>query len=72
MDALTDSGVALDALTGLPNRGSFERTLSGLSCVIPRRWGLFIVDRVFDRAELRLGDRRPQVVRIRRLQGAAR
>ena len=25
--------------------------------------GLFIVDRVFDRAELRLGDRRPQVVR---------
>ena len=34
--------------------------------------GLFIVDRVFDRAELRLGDRRPQVVRIRRLQGAAR
>lgn len=34
--------------------------------------GLFIVDRVFDRAELRLGDRRPQVVRIHRLQGAAR
>ncbi|KDP95189.1 conjugal transfer protein TrbG [Brevundimonas sp. EAKA] len=34
--------------------------------------GLFIVDRVFDRAELRLGDRRPQVVRIRRLLGAAR
>ncbi|QSF54856.1 P-type conjugative transfer protein TrbG [Brevundimonas fontaquae] len=34
--------------------------------------GLFIVDRVFDRAELRLGDRRPQIVRIRRLQGAAR
>jgi len=34
--------------------------------------GLFIVDRVFDRAELRLGDRRPQVVRIRRLQGAVR
>ncbi|MBB1177730.1 TrbG/VirB9 family P-type conjugative transfer protein [Brevundimonas aurantiaca] len=32
--------------------------------------GLFIVDRVLDRAELRLGDRRPQVVRIRRLQGA--
>lgn len=31
--------------------------------------GLFVVDRVFDRAELRLGDRRPQVVRIRRLQG---
>ena len=39
-----ERGVALDALTGLPNRGSFERTLSGLSCVIPRRWGLFIVD----------------------------
>ena len=34
--------------------------------------GLFIVDRVFDRAELRLGDRRPQIVRIRRLQGDAR
>ncbi|WP_372693225.1 hypothetical protein [Brevundimonas sp.] len=34
--------------------------------------GLFIVDRVFDRAELRLGDRRPQTVRIRRLQGPAR
>ena len=34
--------------------------------------GLFIVDRVFDRAELRLGDRRRQVVRIRRLQGAVR
>lgn len=34
--------------------------------------GLFVVDRVFDRAELRLGDRRPQVVRIRRLQGAGR
>ncbi|WP_313454263.1 TrbG/VirB9 family P-type conjugative transfer protein [Brevundimonas sp.] len=34
--------------------------------------GLFIVDRVFDRAELRLGDRRPQVVRIHRLSGAAR
>jgi type IV secretion system protein VirB9 len=31
--------------------------------------GMFVVDRVFDRAELRLGDRRPQVVRIRRLQG---
>ena len=30
--------------------------------------GLFVVDRLFDRAELRLGDRRPQVVRIRRLR----
>lgn len=29
--------------------------------------GLFIVDRIFDRAELRLGDRRPQVVRLERL-----
>lgn len=34
--------------------------------------GLFIVDRVFDRAELRLGDRRPQVVRIRRIPEAGR
>ncbi|RZJ44935.1 MAG: conjugal transfer protein TrbG, partial [Brevundimonas sp.] len=34
--------------------------------------GLFIVDRVFERAELRLGDRRPQVVRLRRLAGAVR
>lgn len=32
---------------------------------------LYIVDRVFDQAELRLGGRRPQVVRIRRLAGAA-
>ncbi|WP_292069276.1 P-type conjugative transfer protein TrbG [Brevundimonas sp. UBA7534] len=32
--------------------------------------GLYVVDRVFDRAELRLGGRRPQVVRIRRLAGA--
>lgn len=32
--------------------------------------GLFVVDRVFDRAELRLGDRRPQIVRLLRLQGA--
>jgi len=32
--------------------------------------GLYVVDRVFDRAELRLGDRRPQVVRIQRLTGA--
>jgi type IV secretion system protein VirB9 len=29
--------------------------------------GMFIVDRVFDRAELRLGTKRPQVVRISRL-----
>lgn len=33
--------------------------------------GLFVVDRLFDRAELRLGDRRPKVVRILRLAGAA-
>jgi len=33
---------------------------------------LFVVDRVFDRAELRLGGRRPQVVRIHRLAGAGR
>ena len=30
---------------------------------------LFIVDRLFDQAELRLGEGRPQVVRIRRLAG---
>ena len=29
--------------------------------------GMFVVDRVFDRAELRLGAKRPQVVRIRRI-----
>ena len=34
--------------------------------------GLFVVDRLFDRAELRLADRRPQVVRIHRLAGAGR
>lgn len=34
--------------------------------------GLLIVDRVFDEAELRLGDRRPQVVHIRRQPGVAR
>ena len=34
--------------------------------------GVLIVDRVFDEAELRLGDRRPQIVRIRRLEGAPR
>ena len=36
------------------------------------QFGLFVVDRLFDRAELRLGDRRPQVVRIHRLAGAGR
>lgn len=34
--------------------------------------GVLIVDRLFDDAELRFGDRRPQIVRIRRLPGAAR
>ena len=34
--------------------------------------GVLIVDRIFDEAELRLGDRRPQIVHIRRLPGAAR
>lgn len=33
--------------------------------------GLYVVDRLFDRAELRLGDRRPQVVRLVRLGGAS-
>lgn len=33
--------------------------------------GLYVVDRLFDRAELRLGDRRAQVVRITRLPGGA-
>lgn len=31
------------------------------------QFGLYVVDRLFDRAELRLGGRRPQVVRILRL-----
>jgi type IV secretion system protein VirB9 len=31
--------------------------------------GVFIVDRLFDRAELRLGDHHPQIVRIERLGG---
>lgn len=34
--------------------------------------GIFVVDRLFDRAELRLGDRRPQVVRLVRLAGLGR
>ncbi|HEX4711105.1 P-type conjugative transfer protein TrbG [Phenylobacterium sp.] len=33
--------------------------------------GMFVVDRVFDRAELRLGLRRPQIVRIVRLSGSS-
>ncbi len=35
-----------------------------------QRDGVFVVDRIFDRAELRLGDPRPQVVRVERLAGA--
>lgn len=34
--------------------------------------GLYVADRLFERAELRLGDRRRQVVRIRRLAGDPR
>lgn len=33
---------------------------------------VLIVDRLFEEAELRLGDRRPRIVRIRRIQEAAR
>lgn len=33
--------------------------------------GLFVVDRLFDRAELRLGDRRPQQVRLVRVGGGS-
>lgn len=33
--------------------------------------GLWVVDRVLDRAELRLGDRRPKVVRIQRREGTS-
>lgn len=36
------------------------------------QFGLFVVDRLFDRAELRLGGRRPQVVRLHRLGGEGR
>ena len=31
--------------------------------------GLFVIDRLFDQAELRLGDRRPQIVRLVRRAG---
>ncbi len=34
--------------------------------------GLYIADRLFDRAELRIGERRPQIVRLRRLGEAGR
>ena len=33
--------------------------------------GLWVVDRVFDQAELRVGDKRPQVVRIIRTGGSS-
>lgn len=51
----------------------FVRAAEALQLVNYRQAdGVLIVDRVFDEAELRLGDRRPQVVRIRRLEGASR
>lgn len=51
----------------------FVRTGNDLELVNYRQSDrVLIVDRVFDEAELRLGDRRPQVVRIRRLQGDVR
>jgi len=54
--------------------GLFVLTPGGEAQIVNYRQqgGLFIVDRVFDRAELRLGDRRPQIVRIRRLTEAVR
>lgn len=51
----------------------FVRTGEELQLVNYRQAdGVLIVDRLFDEAELRLGDRRPQVVRIRRLPGDVR
>ena len=51
----------------------FVRGPDGLQLVNYRQAdGLLIVDRVFDEAELRLGDRRPEVIRIRRLEGDRR
>jgi type IV secretion system protein VirB9 len=45
----------------------FVRTGEGLELVNYRAEGqTYVVDRVFDRAELRLGQKRPQVVRIER------
>lgn len=54
--------------------GLFVLTPGGEAQIVNYRQqgGLFIVDRVFDRAELRLGDRRPQIVRIRRMTEAVR
>lgn len=51
----------------------FVRTEGELQLVNYRQAdSVLIVDRLFDEAELRLGDRRPQIVRIRRIPGAAR
>lgn len=51
----------------------FIRTGRRLQLVNYRQAGpLLIVDRLFDTAELRLGADRPEIVRIRRLAGAAR
>jgi P-type conjugative transfer protein TrbG len=51
----------------------FIRTGRRLQLVNYRQAGdLLVVDRLFDAAELRLGADRPEIVRIRRLPGAAR
>lgn len=61
-------GAAIDEAPAL-----FVRAGEGLQLVNYRQAdGVLIVDRLFDEAELRLGDRRPQIVRIRRIPGAAR
>jgi type IV secretion system protein VirB9 len=51
----------------------FELAPGGAAQIVNYRLqgGVFIVDRVLDRAELRLGDRHPQVVRIERLGGVS-
>ncbi|WP_287103971.1 TrbG/VirB9 family P-type conjugative transfer protein [Brevundimonas sp.] len=61
-DAAVDEAPALFILTG------------GESQLVNYRQadGVLIVDRVFQEAELRLGDRRPQIVRIRHLEGDRR
>lgn len=61
-------GAAIDEAPAL-----FVRAGAELQLVNYRQTdGVLIVDRLFDEAELRLGDRRPQIVRIRRIPGAAR
>ncbi|WP_254491509.1 TrbG/VirB9 family P-type conjugative transfer protein, partial [Salmonella enterica] len=51
----------------------FVRTEGELQLVNYRQAdSVLIVDRLFEEAELRLGDRRPRIVRIRRIPGAAR